>query len=156
MPGESIASLLTALSRDYAVQLQMQDGVCGVEFANGVRVALAVFDDAEELLHFFSPVRSLNEESPLRIVKQAMQLNFFDRALGGAWFALDDTGETIMLCLTHPTENLTYDTFEHLFLSFAELAGTAADLLSPDPQKQDSTTPPRYETSTPGSTAIFV
>ncbi len=156
MPGESIASLLTALSRDYAVQLQLEDGVCGVEFANGVRVALAVFDDAEELLHFFSPVRSLTEESPLHVLKQAMQLNFFDRALGGAWFALDDAGENIMLCLSYPTENLTYDTFEHLFLSFADLAATASDLLSPDPQKHNSINSSRYETSTPDSTAIFV
>ena len=132
--AEQLDALLKGFGADAGVELALDNGVCGVELADGVRAVVALSPDGGAVW-LYAQVAEVKPDQKAHLLEAALRRNFFGDGMGGAWLALSDDARFLMLCASRSLEGFDNVAFGNLFQNFIALAlDVAAALDAKTPQ----------------------
>lgn len=95
------------------------DGVCALEASDGAMMIIELPPNGA-IMHLHSPILPVPTPAPAAFFSRLLGLNRFGLETRGAAFALDESGNQVILCYSRPVEGLEYSVFVNLLGNFLE------------------------------------
>ncbi|MGJ0506001.1 MAG: CesT family type III secretion system chaperone [Methylocystis sp.] len=131
--GERIDRALAEIGKAVGASLVFDEHrVATIECAQGVLCSIEAPRNAEHV-YFHAPVSRLPKDSREAALLRSLRLNLFGLSLPGAWVALDEASDELVLCYAVPGALIDGDRLAAIMAAFVEQAAALPAVLAGAP-----------------------